>query len=319
MMDFSTLSPSPPQVSVIIPSYNSESYINETLDSILAQTFRDFEILVVDDGSTDRTRDIVAAYGATVRLITQQNAGVCVARNHGIKQARGQYICLVDHDDYWFPHKLSRQLEKLQQHPDVGVVCSWFQYWERNSDGHFPEPSSIDLSKYPDVVSEEYSGWIYHQFLLDCFMQTSTATFRREVFERCGAFDESLPFSEDWDLWIRISREYKFLTLARPDTLYRQHAQQGNRLVRPIDYRTRLLSNAVAKWGLQSPDGRRLQESSFNLQLSKYHVEYALHQLHAGNLSSALHAFWKAWRRNPLRWKCGVYMVAAIVGWRPRY
>lgn len=312
------MSYSPPQVSVVIPSYNSESYIRETLDSILAQTFKDFEILVVDDGSTDSTRDIVAAYGGPVRLIAQHNAGVCAARNRGIQQARGQFICLVDHDDYWFPHKLARQMKMLREHPDVGVVFSWFHYWEQNSDGRFPEPASIDLSQYPDGVSEEYSGWIYHQFLLDCWMQTSTATFRREVFERCGAFDESLPFGEDWDLWIRISREYKFLMLERPDTLYRQHAQQGNRVVRPIDYRTRLLSNSVAKWGLHSPDGRGLPKSVFNRQLSKYHADYGRHQLHAGNLRSALHAFLKAWRRNPVHWKCGVYMMAAIVGWRPR-
>lgn len=307
-----------PQVSIVIPSYNSEAYIRETLDSILGQTFRDFEVLVVDDGSTDRTCDIVATYGISVRLITQKNSGVCAARNRGIEQARGQYICLVDHDDYWFPHKLSRQIEKLQEHPDVGVVFSWFQYWEADSDGRFPNPSSIDLSKYPDGVSEKYSGWIYHEFLLDCWMQTSTATFRREVFERCGTFDESLPFGEDWDLWIRISRQYQFLMLERPDTLYRQHAQQGNRVVRPIDYRTRLLSNSVEKWGLNSPDGRGLPKEVFNRQLSKYHAEYGRHQLQAGNLSRALHAFWKAWRRNPVHWKCGLYMAAAVVGWRPR-
>ncbi|MES2946962.1 MAG: glycosyltransferase [Pseudomonadota bacterium] len=308
----------PPLVSVVIPSYNSESYIRETLDSILAQTFRDFEILVVDDGSTDHTRDLVSAYGAPVRLITQQNAGVCAARNHGIQQARGQYICLVDHDDYWFPHKLSGQLEQLQTHPEVGVVFSWFHYWEPDSDGHFPTPSSIDLSHYPDGVSEKYSGWIYHQFLLDCWMQTSTATFRREVFDRCGTFDESLPYSEDWDLWIRISREYPFLMLERPDTLYRQHPQQGNRAVRPIDYRTRLLSHSVAKWGLHSPDGRGLPKRVFNRQLSKYHADYGRHQLQAGHVVHALQAFWKAWKRSPAHWKCGAYMVAALVGWRPR-
>ena len=93
-----------PTVSVIIPSYNCEAYIAETIGSVLDQTFRDLELIVVDDGSTDGTREIVASYGAPVRLLTQKNAGVCAARNYGIREALGQYICLMDHDDYWFPN-----------------------------------------------------------------------------------------------------------------------------------------------------------------------------------------------------------------------
>src|SRR5690242_9974943 len=96
-----------PTVSVIIPSYNCELYIAETLESILDQTFKDTEIIVVDDGSTDKTQQIVTSYGMPVRLVTQTNAGVCAARNRGIQEAAGQYVCLMDHDDYWLPDKLA--------------------------------------------------------------------------------------------------------------------------------------------------------------------------------------------------------------------
>src|SRR5688572_3231285 len=96
-----------PTVSVIIPSYNCEAYIAETLGSVVGQTFGDLEIIVVDDGSTDRTREIVASFEPRVRLLTQKNNGVCAARNYGIREAQGQYVCLMDHDDYWLPDKLA--------------------------------------------------------------------------------------------------------------------------------------------------------------------------------------------------------------------
>ena len=182
-----------PKISVIIPSYNCEAYIGETIDSVLNQTFKDIELIVVDDGSTDRTPEIVAAYGASVRLITQANAKVCAARNRGIREAKGEYICLMDHDDYWFPDKLARQLAVFEANSDVCTVYSAFIRWHADVRGHFPAPASFDTTSYPDDIDPDFSGWIYHRFLLDCWMLTSTAMFRAEVFQRCGVFDEALP------------------------------------------------------------------------------------------------------------------------------
>ena len=218
-----------PTVSVIIPSYNCELYIAETLKSILGQTFKDIEIIVVDDGSTDKTWQIVTSY-APVRLITQANAGVCAARNRGIREAAGQYICLMDHDDYWLPDKLALQLEQMQRHPEVGLVYSTFTWWNPGPEGVFPDPGNYKDESSGSAIDEEFSGWIYHLLLLDCWVLTSSALIRAEVFNKCGAFDESLPYSEDWDLWLRISREYPFIKLKKALTLYRQHPQQGNRM-----------------------------------------------------------------------------------------
>src|SRR5688572_25071133 len=103
-----------PRVAVIIPSYNCQRYIAYTIDSVLNQTLNDLELIVVDDGSTDRTQEIIASYGSPVRLIAQANAGVCAARNRGIREATSDFICLLDHDDYWFPDKLARQVEEFQ-------------------------------------------------------------------------------------------------------------------------------------------------------------------------------------------------------------
>ena len=310
----------PPIVSIIIPTFNCELYIAETIASVLGQSFKDIELIVVDDGSTDATREIVASFGGPVRLVSQSNAGVCVARNRGIHEAAGKYICLMDHDDYWFAHKLARQVDLLERQPETGVVYSSFILWHRNAeDGQFPAPASFDLSAYPDNIDPEFSGWIYHQFLLDCWMLTSTAMFRTGIFTQCGAFDESLPYSEDWDLWLRISRSYPFVQLRRPTTLYRQHAHQGNRVNRPIDYRTRLLTQAVDKWGFCSRDGRCLPRDTFNRKLAAYHAEFALGHLRAGNKKQAVSAFWKSWMTYPQNLKILAYVPATFMGWKPQW
>ena len=307
-----------PVVSIVIPTYNCALYIAETIASVLNQSFKDIELIVVDDGSTDATRDIVASFGQPVRLVTQANAGVCVARNRGISEAAGKYICLMDHDDYWFPHKLARQISILEQQPETGVVYSSFILWHRDeSTGQFPSPDSFDLNTYLDDTVPEFSGWIYHQFLIDCWMLTSTAMFRADIFDQCGLFDESLPYSEDWDLWLRISRSYPFVQLRRPTTLYRQHAQQGNRLARDIDYRTRLLQDAVKKWGLCSQDGRCVTRHAFNKQLATYHSSFALGHLRAGNRKLAITALLKSWTTYPINIKPLAYLSAAFMGWKP--
>ncbi len=308
-----------PKVTVIIPSYNCDAYIAETIDSILNQTFKDIELIVVDDGSTDKTPEIVERYGEPVRLIRQQNQRVCAARNRGIREAKGKFICLMDHDDYWYPEKLERQLEEFARHPDAGVVYSSFIRWHQGPDGNFPSPDSHDRTSIPDDLDPEYSGWIYHQFLLDCWMLTSSAMFRSEVFGKCGVFDEALPYSEDWELWFRISREYMMMQLRRPYTLYRQHLQQGNLIVRDIDYRTDLLTAAEKKWGLCSRDGRCTARRQFFSRLAKYHAAYGLHHLQAGNVSTASKSLLKAWKNDPLHLKYLVYIPAALLGWRPKW
>ncbi|HEX8873655.1 MAG TPA: glycosyltransferase [Nitrosospira sp.] len=308
-----------PVVSVIIPSYNCEGYIAETLGSILNQTFKDIEIIVVDDGSTDRTRQIVASHGAPVRLVTQANAGVCAARNRGIREAAGQYLCLMDHDDYWFPDKLALQLREMDEHPEVGLVYTTFIWWNPGADGVFPHPDSYADESSPSCIDEEFSGWIYHLLLLDCWVLTSSALIRAEVFDKCGAFDESLPYSEDWDLWLRISREYPFIKLKKPLTLYRQHPRQGNLIVRDVDYRTELLTRAAAKWGLCSRDGRCISRRQFSQTISRYHKDFGMGHLALGNLRIANRSFLKSWLKSPVKLNTLAYIPAGLLGWRPKW
>lgn len=308
-----------PDISIIIPTYNCESFIAETVNSILNQTFKHLELIVVDDGSTDRTRDIVASYGSSVRLLTLTNSGVCVARNHGIQEATGQYICLMDHDDYWFPDKLELQFEEMCKNQEAGLVYNTFIPWLPDAKGVFPEPHSFELASYSSHIDEEYSGWIYHLLLLDCWVLTSTVMIRAEVFNKCGTFDESLPFSEDWDFWLRISREYPFVMLKKPLTLYRQHLQQGNLIARNIDFRTELLYKAVAKWGLCSPDGRCISRHQFRQNILRYHEKYGIQMLLEGNLKLANRSFLKSWLISPFRLISLGYILAGLLGWKPKW
>lgn len=308
-----------PRVSIVIPTYNCERYIAETIDSVFAQSLTNFEIIVVDDGSVDGTLEILARYGSAIRLLTQENSRVCAARNRGLLEAKGEFVCFMDHDDYWFPDKLATQLKAMEDHPDISVVYGDFILWAPDNDGNFPAPKTYNLQQLSDGIDEKYSGWIYHQFLIDCWMLTSTAMFRREIFNQCKPFDVKLPYSEDWDLWLRLSRDYRFLKIKRPNTLYRQHPKQGNRIVREVDYRTDLLTAAIAKWGLCSPDGQCQDAGIFYKTLSRYHTEFAIGHALAGNASIARQSLikaWKAYRRNP---KPLLMILALVLGWRPKW
>lgn len=307
-----------PLVSIIIPTFNCESYIAATINSVLSQSHKDIEIIVVDDGSSDKTKDIVREFNTKVKLISQPNSGVCVARNRGLSESSGSFICFMDHDDYWYPEKLASQVEIFRVHPEVGVVYSRFINWYADTNGQFPSPESFEPRTIQDEIDTEFSGWVYHLFLLDSWMLTSTAIFRSDVLKKCGGFDESLPFSEDWDLWLRVTREYPMIRMTRPTTLYRQHQQQGNRLVRDIDYRTRLLTQAVKKWGLCSKDGRCITKSQFFGQLAIYHTIFGLNHLRGGKFGIAISSFFKAWLCTPLNLKYLAYIPAAMLGWKPK-
>jgi glycosyltransferase involved in cell wall biosynthesis len=303
-----------PLVSVVIPAYNCVLYLEETIRSILGQTASDIEIIVINDGSTDATGAIARSFGEPVRVFDQPNSGVSTARNHGVREARGAFIALVDHDDYWFPNKLANQLTAFEGHPQVDVVFSDFTRWHQNGGGgRFPEPSTFLPQAAPQGIDNEYSGWIYHQMLLDSWVLTSTALVRTEVVLANGGFDETLPYSEDWDFWLRLSRTSQFLKLREATTLYRQHADQGSRVTRAVDYRTRLLEAAAERWGLCSPDGGYVPPRVFKRQLAQYSAFFGRDHLLGGVGASryiAARSFIKAWQIDHTYWRSLLYLAA---------
>lgn len=313
-----------PLVSIVIPAYNCSRYIKETIESMLGQEgANDIEIIVINDGSTDNTGDIARSFGSPVRVIDQVNAGVCVARNHGMREARGAFIAFVDHDDYWLPNKLANQLAAFENHPQVDVVFSGLIWWLPNeNDGTFESPSAYSKHAQPQGIDEEFTGWIYHQMLLECCPLTSAALIRSTAAIAVGGFDESLPFSEDWDFFLKLSRVSQFLKLKEETTLYRQHPSQGSRVTRPIDYRTRLVEEAARKWGLCSQDGRCLTAEQFKQQLARYCVSFGLSHTKGGMGASRLIAaksLLKAWSIDRSNWRSLAYLMAMAIGWKPKW
>jgi hypothetical protein len=205
----------------------------------------------------------------------------------------------------------------------VDVVFSDFRRWYANApDGTYAAPAAFAQAALPQGLDPDFSGWIYHLMLLDSWVLTSTALARATVFRTTGCFDEALPFSEDWDFWLRVSRAHQFLKLREVTTLYRQHATQGSRLTRELDYRTRLLERASRQWGLCSADGRCLSPRQFRRQLAVYSASFGLGHLSGASGASrwtAARAFCKALVIDPAYWRSLAYLSLTPLGWKPSY
>ncbi|NMG08966.1 glycosyltransferase [Brasilonema sp. UFV-L1] len=204
-----------PKVSVIIPAYNAIAYLKEAVESVLKQTFTDFEILIVDDGSSDGTVEWVSQIkDPRVRLISQQNQGSSGARNTGITAASGEYIALLDADDIWEPTKLEKQVRHLEENPSVGLVDTWTVLI--NQQGKSTGRVVVSHAEGDDVWKQLV------QFKTVCACD-STPLIRRSCFETVGLFNRELPFLEDLDMWIRLAARYRFAVIKEVLVRYRQH------------------------------------------------------------------------------------------------
>jgi glycosyltransferase involved in cell wall biosynthesis len=204
-----------PRVTVIMPAYNRERFIREAIESILAQTFTDLELLVVDDGSTDGTGAIVGAIAdPRVRQIHQPHRGISAAMNRGLAEARGEYVARLDSDDVWLPDMLATQVAVLDERPEVGVVYARAQGMEE--DGRITQHVWGIAPRFPDdSLRSLVQG--------DC-TSNITAVARRACVARAGGFDETLPTNEDWDLWLRVARHCAFAFTDRVLARFRWHA-----------------------------------------------------------------------------------------------
>ena len=205
------------QVSVIIPAYNVQSYVGNAIRSVLGQTFKDFEIIVVDDGSTDDTKNVVDAFGSKVRYIRQENKGLGGARNAGILSADTEFVGLLDADDEWLPDFLERMMLLVQNRPDAAVYYSSAQGMDSNGN---------DL---PQIFGRMISSGDLRQNLLRAnFIIPSTVICRRATIMDAGLFDEKnrdLHGCEDWDLWLRLSHTHPFAGTSESLVRYRLHSQ----------------------------------------------------------------------------------------------
>jgi glycosyltransferase involved in cell wall biosynthesis len=185
-----------PLVSVIIPTYNRGWVVQEAIDSVLDQDFSDYELMVVDDGSNDNTREILSAYGKAITVLQQSNRGVSAARNRGIAEAAGRLIAFLDSDDLWLPRKLTTQVKFFEENADA-VINQTQEIWIRNG-----------VRVNPKQRHHKFSGMIFERSLALCLVSPSAVMIKKSLFDAVGVFDENLPACEDYDLWLRISCRY---------------------------------------------------------------------------------------------------------------
>lgn len=204
-----------PTISVIVPAYNAEKTILETIQSIQQQTLSDFELIVIDDGSTDKTVELLSTIAdPRLKVFSYENGGLPVARNRGIERATGEYLSFIDADDLWTPDKLETQLAALQAHPDAGVAYSWTAFIDENSQYLYardPMP---------------FEGNVYSNILIENFISSgSNILVQRKLVAAAGWFDPALKSAEDWDYYIRLAARAPFVLVPKYQILYRRSSQ----------------------------------------------------------------------------------------------
>jgi glycosyltransferase involved in cell wall biosynthesis len=219
-----------PLVSVVIPTFNRATWVREAIDSVLAQDYPQLEVIVVDDGSSDHTPEVVRGFGPALTFIRQSHAGVSAARNRGVAVSHGTLVAFLDSDDLWLPNKVAAQVALFLQQPQT-QVCYTDEVWIRRG-----------VRVNPRQIHQKHAGWIFLQSLPRCIISPSSVMMRRTLWDRLGGFDERLPACEDYDLWLRLTAIVPVSLLPERLIVKRGgHADQLSRCV-PILDRYRIIA-----------------------------------------------------------------------------
>lgn len=273
---------SQPLVSVIIPSYNYGQFVGQAVDSALSQTYSPIEIIVVDDGSQDDTRERLASYGDRIRYVHQQNQGLSAARNTGIREARGEYLAFLDSDDAFHPRKVELQMKYVQQHQEVNLLATEMFSEEpiRWSDVQSAEPPVTLISLEAIAIKPRFAP--------------SSVIVRKKCFETVGDFDTTLRSVEDREMWLRIATRYQMARIDLPLTWYRfTPGSMSSNPERMEHYELLVLNRAFAFPQLR--DNKRARR----LALSHCYRSSAYTFYSAGRYREALHRLWLSIRHWP--------------------
>jgi glycosyltransferase involved in cell wall biosynthesis len=248
-----------PKVSVIIPTFNRSEKVVRAVSSVLTQRFEDFEIIVVDDGSTDNTHEALSKYMSAIHYVRQpDNVGVSAARNRGITSSIAPWIAFLDSDDYWLREKLSVQMEFIDQNPHA-VACQTEEIWIKNG-----------RRVNPKKRHKKPSGNIFRQSLKLCLVSPSSVIIKRSLFEDVGFFDETLPVAEDFDLWLRISCQHPIYLIDKGLVVKEGgHEDQLSRRFSGIDrFRIKAIAKLIQS-GILSSDqtSQAMEELSIKCQI----------------------------------------------------
>jgi glycosyltransferase involved in cell wall biosynthesis len=284
----------PALVSIIIPTYNRADLVGEAIESALCQTYPAREVIVVDDGSTDGTPEVLARYGDAIRWVRTTNRGCAAARNTGVGLALGDYLAFVDSDDVAPPDKLATQVPVLEAHPEIGFVYG-------PSEAFGPE---LPTDQVHQPVRPDPSGSVAEGLFLSTRIGFDSVLLRREAVERAGGFDETLRHNEDTDLLLRIALAWKAICLDVPTGRHRWHHGRKSRDEVAL-WRAVLLSMQCVL--ASRPDFRLRLGARAEARLAEVHWEIARALAERGEVAAARAEVADAWRHRP---------SAALVIWR---
>ncbi|NOX34007.1 MAG: glycosyltransferase family 2 protein [Deltaproteobacteria bacterium] len=236
-------------VSVILPAFNRAWILKDAVDSVLSQDYPHIELIVIDDGSYDNTKDLLEEYKNKITVLTQKNKGVSAARNAGIKKSRGEFIALLDSDDVWDKGKISCQVKFFLQNPRA-LICQTQEIWIRNG-----------KRVNPKVKHKKPSGMIFEPSLNLCLVSPSAVMMRRQLFDIKGYFNEAFTVCEDYDLWLRVSSTIPVFLIDKPYTIKRGgHKDQLSSFHSQDKFRIRSLMGIIKSNTLTEDQEKKAKE-----------------------------------------------------------
>lgn len=283
-----------PLVSVVIPVYNGERFLRESLESVFAQTFHDYEIVCVDDGSTDGSCSSLKQYGVRVRVIQQANAGQSAARNEGVRQASGAFVAFLDQDDRWYPSKLAQQVAVMNAEPDV--VLAHCNYDRMDSDGRVLVAGAA-LAEQASALASPLG-----RLIGEALVFPSAMLVRRDVFQQVGGFDPELRGFEDFDLIARLKQQGRFVLLPESGMAYRLHAGGFTRSggLGVIRSRERFLIRMRKLYA-----GDRVKDALIDCMLAECYSDWGMHDARDGQPRNGWVKLIQSLQRDP--WKFRTY------------
>lgn len=292
---------SKPVISVIIPTYNSAQYIVKTLESVFAQTYKDYEVIVVDDSSTDNTKDVLTPYMGRIKYIYKQNGGPASARNTGIKAASGSYVAFLDSDDIWMPEKLGEQAELVINDDELALVFSNRIDFDEN-----------DIERNREIAKKFIADDMRLNIWWDNPVTTSSVLMKRACFNEIGVFDEAkdVEGSEDCDMWLRVACKYRIGYLPKVLVRHRVRNSGHNRsnIERAYSSSKKVLDRY---WLVLRQNG--FSQKLYNTRMHKFYSNYGFTLISINNFKDANLCFKKAFLYNPLSIKTAVYFLATML------
>lgn len=297
---------SAPRVSVILPTYNRVQYLGEAIQSALDQTFRDFELVIVDDGSADATEALVRSFDdPRVRYLRRAHRGISAALNAAISESRGTCLARLDSDNVLLPDMLAVETAALDAHPAVGAV--------------YGRATAIDAAgrplPYTLGLPLRYPGDAFRSLLFDNFTSSNAVMFRRACLDRVGLFDEAMATVEDWDMWVRIARYYPFLFLAHDVVRFRMHDANVSGVNSPYFEDTFAGRKRVLDKAFAAPDLPARVQAMKPVAYRNMHTYEGLRRLQLGQFLRALRSFGRAIGSGPNRAVALVRILWFIVVW----